>query len=159
MQINDCVAHEYKIKEVYKKSRIMPCYYDHIKLLQNFGVFDDITKTELPETFLGIYPKIVQKWKIFPNHLIYTSEEQFILFYGERMSERMQKHIIKKELLRKIFLFTLDQFLTPYIFNVDFHAYRFLVSDTVQFTTENQFSALLFKVFFKLPLSKLQTEK
>lgn len=162
MDLDACVTHEYKLKEVYKKSRIMVVYYSHIKFLQNMGILSNVTAIEPTYKEKDYFRfNTIQKEGLLPKHLSYTFKDQQVLMYDEydRLSERELKKLIKKKLLRKIFLFVLDQFLTPYIFNVDFHAYWFMVSDIVQFTTADQFSDVLFKQFFGLPNYKFETEK
>lgn len=152
MRSNEFHEYETKLREIYKQSGLMYRYTMYFVSLQEKGILNDVMVKTIPKSCIGIYPISITKTNVFPDHLIYSSKDITVLSYGhhELMDERELKNLIKKELLRKIFLFVLDQFLKEAIFNVDLYAYRyFWLRNTIEFTTEHQFSDELFKAFFQ----------
>lgn len=110
MRSNEFHEYETKLREIYKQSGLMYRYTMYLKSLQEEGILNDIMTKTIPKPNRGILPASVVKTNVFPDHLIYSSKDITVLSYGcyELMDERELKNLIKKELLRKIFLFVLD---------------------------------------------------
>lgn len=150
---NEFYEYETKLRNVYRQSDLMFRYTIYFVSLQEEGILNDVMVKTIPKSYRVVYPISIVKTNIFPDHLIYSSKDITVLSYGhhELMDERELKNLVKKELLRKIFLFVLNRFLNESMFNVDFYAYRyFWLRNTIEFTTEHQFSDEPYKAFFKI---------
>lgn len=143
--------YQYKLKHIYCSSKIILNFSDHIiDVFDKKGFHQKITHDMA--CLMGVnHPLTSTHFEIYPKYLEYPKEinhDNFIELIHEFPSKR-SKNILKKEILRFIFLFTLCKYLKFSYYNVDFFAYRHIDFNAIQFTTDYQFFDTLCENFFK----------
>lgn len=144
--------YENHLKTIYFRSKLRNRYTDYIMDLFKQNTLDREILNGLIAKDDWSFPIALCRKGLYPKHLLYTKEEDSKVFLPELSDVPVPlfKRLIKKELLRKIFLFQLDKFLSKHPYNVDFMAYRYIPTNSIQFTLEYQYSSNLYNDFFEL---------
>jgi hypothetical protein len=151
MTNKEILEHYNYLKEVYDSSSIKICFINHIN-----KVFQDISyHSNNAPVFVysnNQLTKVVSLDGFYPKYLEYKPEEisPLIFFVDTILAEHRispLKHYIKKELLRKIFLFTLENIVSKHNFGIEFSAIHSVPINSIPFTIEYTGSGKMYRRF------------
>jgi hypothetical protein len=146
------LSHYDRLKDIYIHNRTQSAYLKYLNNLFKDGKLNYIISRQLYDAF-SRNPNIQSTFccsGIYPKHLQYDIPDiKDTIHYMKNLPYDIYMHLIKKELLRKIFLFTFENFLNKRKYGIDFNAYYKIPLNSIQFTTEYQNSGKLYRDFFK----------
>ena len=147
MENKELLLHQQKLKSVYLRSKLDRVYLKHIHHAwdNNSPISSELFSNEFECAMLT-------SGGLYPEHLEYDIEDiQATVDCMSILPIEVDKHIVKKELLRKFFLCVLQFFLTHGSIYIDFTAYYKIPVNSIRFTTEPKNSGLVCKKFFTEP--------